>query len=101
METQVTAAGEAAWEVSGELTFATVAELWRANGSLFSGTASEFSLDLSAVSRADSAGLALLIEWMRSARADGKAVRFLHVPQQLLEIARISGLESILTLQHD
>jgi phospholipid transport system transporter-binding protein len=50
------------------------------------------------VTRADSAGLALLIEFLRTAGHAGNSVHFVNVPEQLLSIARVSGLESILSL---
>ena len=54
--------------------------------------------DLAGVERADSAGLALLIEWMRRARRAGRPVRFLNLPPQMLEIARAASLDRVLPL---
>lgn len=57
--------------------------------------------DLSAVERVDSAGLALLLEWVRTARARGWSVVFQGVPGQLSAIARVSGVDEILALDQN
>ncbi len=85
--------------VSGDLTFATVAALRVRSLALFAGHGFPRCLDLSGVTRVDSAGLSLLLEWLRAARADGHALQFRAVPEQLLAIARAGGLEAILS-QH-
>jgi len=38
------------------------------------------------------------VEWVREGRRQGRALVFTGVPEQLLSIARISGLEEILGL---
>ncbi|HEB99345.1 MAG TPA: STAS domain-containing protein, partial [Thiotrichales bacterium] len=50
----------------------------------------------SGVGRADSAGLALLVEWMREARRQGREIRFLGMPAQMSAIAEVSGLSELL-----
>lgn len=55
-------------------------------------------IDLDGVSRSDSAGLALLVEWLRQARERDIDVHFHHLPAQLLEIARVSDLLPLLPL---
>lgn len=58
----------------------------------------EVAVDLSGVGRVDSAGVALLLEWVREARAHGRALVFRGMPAQLLAIARVSGVDTILPL---
>jgi phospholipid transport system transporter-binding protein len=53
-------------------------------------------LDLGGVGRADSAGLALLVEWSRQARRGRTALRFVNVPAQIRSLARVSHLEWLL-----
>lgn len=78
--------------VVGPLTFETVGNLWRdARGRVATGTV--LIVDLDGVERADSAGLALLVECLRAARARGGDLRFLNVPAQLVAIARTSRLD--------
>jgi len=40
----------------------------------------------------------LMLEWLRQARAKKIDIRFSHVPAQILGIAKLSQLESILQL---
>jgi len=78
--------------VRGALTFATVESLRGPGADALAGRA-ESTVDLAAVERADSAGLALLIEWLRVAHRRGASVHFTNVPAQLRAIAATSGLD--------
>jgi phospholipid transport system transporter-binding protein len=55
------------------------------------------TVDLSRVTEADSAGLAVLVEWLATARKRGTKVRYEGIPSQILAVARISDLEEMLT----
>lgn len=84
------------FKLEGELSFATVPALvgakeLRANDK-------ELELDLSGVNRADSAGLALLVHWQREAKARGGTIRFHNTPAQMLAIAKLSGVDELLSL---
>ena len=59
----------------------------------------DFTLDLSAISRSDSAGVALLVEAMRFAKTNNLALSLLNLPQQMQDIAGISGLLDILPIR--
>ena len=83
--------------LTGELSFATVTRLHAEARALFD-QPGDLRVDLQDIARADSAGLALLIEWMRSARELGKSIQFLNIPQQMLAIARVSSLDQVLPL---
>jgi len=54
------------------------------------------TIDLSRVTEADSAGLAVLVEWLATAQARGATIRYECIPAQILAVARISDLESLL-----
>ena len=83
--------------VEGELDFTTVVGLLGdARPLLEAGT--DVRIDLQGITRSDSAGLALLIEWMRTAQRLGKAIQFLNIPPQMLDIARVSSLDQVLPL---
>jgi phospholipid transport system transporter-binding protein len=84
--------------VSGELSFATVPALLEQGSVLLAGCGERIRLDLGGVTRADSAGLALLIEWLRIARRRRAVIEFRNIPPQMLAIARVSGLDSVLPL---
>ncbi len=83
--------------LSGTLTFKTVPVIWRQGLDLF-GEAPSLMLDLSAIKRSDSAGVALLVEWMRFARSHNKPISYINMPQQMLAIVRASSLDAILPL---
>jgi len=84
------------YRVSGELSFATVTALLLQSRSLFAAE-SDFEVDLSGVTHADSAGLSLLIEWLRQAKLNGRQLRYLSVPAQLNALASISEVEGLLS----
>jgi phospholipid transport system transporter-binding protein len=81
--------------VRGELDFDT-APAALARGLALLGSASDCEIDLSGLSSGDSAGLAVLIEWLASARRRGAKLRYTGVPAQMRAIARISALEDLL-----
>ena len=84
------------WQFSGELIYQTVSALLREimlhcqQGSL------PQSVDLQAVSRADSAGIALLIELVRQAHLAGKAIKFSNPSPQVISMAQVSGVAELL-----
>jgi phospholipid transport system transporter-binding protein len=90
------------FQVSGDLVFETVPELLEQGRALLDtgvdAGVTGIELDFNGVTRADSAGLALLIEWMRSARRLRLNIVFRNVPEQMLAIARVSGVDGILPL---
>lgn len=55
-------------------------------------------VDLAGVTDADSAGLALLIEWTRQARAEGRTITFRSLPRRLADMARIGGVLELLPI---
>ena len=63
---------------------------------LLENTRLDISLDQ--VKRSDSAGVAMLVEWFRLAQQQEKSLRFLDIPEQMLSIVRVSGLDTILPL---
>jgi phospholipid transport system transporter-binding protein len=81
--------------VAGELTFETVPALYQDSLGWFAGTG-ELVIDLAQVTRADSAGLALLIEWLRVADKAGCRARLANIPQQVQTLIRINGLHGAL-----
>lgn len=55
------------------------------------------TLDLSAVESANSAGVALLLEWRRQAHRRGGRLVLSGLPEAVLRVARLSGVEALLT----
>jgi phospholipid transport system transporter-binding protein len=87
---------DGAVKVTGELTFQTVPDFLARSGAWLGGTDDVATIDLRAVTRADSAGVALLLEWLRLARGGGREVRFANVPEQLRHLIQVNGLTEIL-----
>ena len=83
--------------LAGTLTFKTVPVIWKQGLDLFS-EAPSLLLDLSQVKRSDSAGVALLVDWMRFARSHNKPISYINMPNQMLAIVRASSLDAILPL---
>jgi len=90
------AEGDGLFKVSGPVVFSTAGALLETSHELFADDAS-LRVDLSGVTRVDSAALALLIEWLRQARQRHCTIRIEHVPEKLLAIARLTGVEDIIT----
>ncbi len=84
--------------VSGEMNAASVPRLLTASVELFQQSGHQLRIDLADVSRADSSGLALMLDWMRTARQQQRELSFHRLPAQLLEMARVSGIETLLPL---
>jgi phospholipid transport system transporter-binding protein len=89
------ALGSGRFRVSGVLDASTTPALLSQSEQRF---ASERAIDIdfAQVTESDSAGLALLIEWLRSARRDKQKVRFANIPTQISALARISEVDDLL-----
>ncbi len=86
------------YRLIGELDFASVPVLADRGRVLFSG-AGDVQVSLDAVERGNSAGLALLVDWLREARRRQRRIRFTGVPAQMLALARVSGVDELLALE--
>lgn len=84
--------------IEGELNKATVPTVWRKANNLLQSTTRNLVFDLKDVTRTDSAGLALLLEWMTVARGKGLEIHFRNLPTQLWDIAKVSDLDDIIPL---
>jgi phospholipid transport system transporter-binding protein len=84
--------------ISGELTMQSVPALAETARTLLAQAQGELEVDLSGVSRADSAAIALLIDIQRQARRRKCGIRFRHLPEQLSQILRLSELHEILPI---
>ncbi|MGZ8173070.1 MULTISPECIES: STAS domain-containing protein [Methylobacter] len=78
--------------IDGDLTFATIDKQTLKSFS-FLKAAKEITIDLSRVSNTDSAGLALMIEWIKYSRQNRTQLSFKNIPEQLLNLAKLSGFD--------
>jgi phospholipid transport system transporter-binding protein len=53
-------------------------------------------VDLGEVGEIDSSLLALMLAWMRDARARGGELSFAHLPESLQTVARLYGVEGLI-----
>ena len=83
--------------VTGELTFASAREA-RQIGVLVleSSRAERIVIDCSGVTRADSAGLAVLLDWLAWGRRKSRTISLENLPASLVAIARISEVDGLL-----
>ena len=87
--------GEGRFAISGPLTYDTVAHALEESKEAFD----EFSVlevDLSGVTESDSAGLALLLEWVNWAKYYVREIHYKDIPAQVLAIAQISEVDDML-----
>ncbi len=89
-------AAEGAYRLQARLSFATVPEIRPEGLALIQAAGAQLCIDLSGVSAADSAGLALLIDWLGEAASSGKQLRYSRLPPALLALAKLSEVASLL-----
>ncbi|MFW0757639.1 STAS domain-containing protein [Pseudomonas sp. H11T01] len=83
--------------LSGVLDFRTGPGLRKEGQALIkSSTATALVVDCSAVVKSSSVGLSLLLAFMRDAAAAGKALSIRALPDDMREIAQVSGLTELL-----
>jgi phospholipid transport system transporter-binding protein len=87
--------GAGRFRVSGVLDASTAREMLEQSEARFA-QFKDLDVDLGGVGESDSAGLALLIEWLRIARQSQKEIRFANVPAQMEALARISEVEDLI-----
>jgi len=84
--------GAGQFVVNGDLTFATI-DKKTVKSFDFLNTTKFATIDLGRVTCTDSAGLALMIEWIKHARYNRIQLRFKNIPKQLHNLAKLSGFD--------
>ena len=88
--------------LSGELGFSTVAQVLTEGRRAVDAQSGDVAvLDLDGVTKSDSAGLALVVDWLRAARARNLRLELRGIPQQMADIARLSGLGGLMDLEDE
>ncbi|WP_347987500.1 STAS domain-containing protein [Methylomonas sp. AM2-LC] len=80
------------FSIAGELTFASITKQTVNSFNLLKDS-DNVCIDLADVSATDSAGLALMIEWIRLSKQHNKHISFKNIPEQLIALAKLSGLD--------
>jgi phospholipid transport system transporter-binding protein len=81
--------------VSGNLTFSSIDKDTVKSFPFLQGPGA-ITLDFSDVGKTDSAGLALIVEWIKFARRRQIPLLFENIPGQLLTLAKLSGFGQLL-----
>ena len=94
---QLAPSGNGRFVAQGPLTFAT-ARRAREQGlqCLASAAGRELEVDCGGITASDSAGLAVLLDWLGAMKRAGRALRYTHLPADLVALARISEVEELL-----
>lgn len=93
---RLAAAGDGRFELSGDVGFADAARLLAEGDAAFKDLR-RVEVDLAGVGRADSAGLALLLEWSLAARDAGRSLTYRNLPPAVSSLAGISDVAELLT----
>ena len=96
-QANISVGGDGLFLLSGDLLFSTVGGLLEQAAPMLAKT-QDAVVDLSAVRNCDSAGLALLLEWVMVAKRSGTGIRYRNLPQALIGIARLSNADSLLPI---
>ncbi|MCL5260921.1 MAG: STAS domain-containing protein [Gammaproteobacteria bacterium] len=86
--------------VIGELSFATVPAINLRGRQLIMASPKPV-FDLHNITKSDNAAVALLISWARFAKNHGKSMTFINPPQQILDIAAVSGVSALLPIKEE
>ena len=88
--------GDGKFSIAGAMSFDTAEQLLRKSETLFE-PHNRLELDLSGVTDTDSAGLALLLEWVTWANHTVREIRFTGMPEKIMAIASTTEVEGLLT----
>jgi phospholipid transport system transporter-binding protein len=93
---RLTPSADARLLAAGPLTFATARGAGASGEAALAEGPSAREIDCSGVTSADSAGLAVLIDWLGVAKRTGRRLRYTQLPEGLTALARISELAELL-----
>jgi phospholipid transport system transporter-binding protein len=81
----------------GPLTFASARRAYEQGAAMLTHAAtSKLEIDCRGITVSDSAGLAVLLEWLSVAKRAGRSLRYTQLPQGLAALSRISDVEELL-----
>ena len=87
--------GDGRFVLTGALSFATAEQILRESEQPFE-QHTRIEVDLTGVSRTDSAGLALLLEWITWANHTVREISYVGLPEKILAIARTTEVDALL-----
>lgn len=87
--------GDGRFVLTGDLSFETAERLLRESEEMFE-QHTRIEVDLTGVEKADSAGLALLLEWVTWANHTVREIRYAGMPERILAIAKTTEVDHLL-----
>ena len=87
--------GDGHFAIRSDLTFESASRILLQSKQMFA-SCDRISVEMSAAGEADSAGLALLLEWISWTRHTNREITYEKIPERLLAIARISEVSDLL-----
>ncbi|MEL7187883.1 MAG: STAS domain-containing protein [Pseudomonadota bacterium] len=88
--------GEGRFSLRGEMTFDSAERILERSESPFE-QHTRIEVDLSGVTVADSAGLALLLEWVTWANHTVREISFVDIPERVMAIAKTTEVDGLLS----
>lgn len=92
---ELTDLGGGQFKLAGDMSFATAEAILRKSQPLFA-QHNKIEVNLSEVQQTDSAGLALLLEWISSASTQQREVRYVQIPEKIRAIAVTAEIDKLL-----
>jgi phospholipid transport system transporter-binding protein len=99
-ENGITARDNGVFEVTGQVTFQSVPQFLAHTDKWLHGGTGKVTIDMHGVTLADSAGLALLIEWLQLSRSAKREIVFTNMPDQMRDLIRVNGLTQVFGINH-
>lgn len=88
--------GEGHYALAGEVSFETAERILQVSERPFE-EHTRIEVDLSGVTKSDSAGLALLLEWITWANHTVREIRYSGMPDRIMAIAKTTEVDDLLT----
>ena len=88
--------GDGRFALSGEMSFDSAERILKASEKPFE-EHTQLEIDLSGVTVSDSAGLALLLEWVTWANHTVREIRFEGMPERVMAIAKTTEVDALLS----
>ena len=82
--------------ISGDMVFSTAVRLRVEGERLIPAMRDRIRINLSQVGRVGSVGISVLMCWIRLAQALGKTIEFVSVPDELLDVIRVGGVDNVI-----
>lgn len=82
--------------ISGDMVFSTAVCLRGEGERLIPVMRDHIRVNLSQVGRVGSVGISVLMCWLRMAQVLGKTVEFINVPDEMLDVIRVGGVDNVI-----